>query len=178
MVNLSAPKNDLLLKYLRNRPTIERANDYAPQHSRIFKEVRIHSQSDHNLLIYLTIKMVLVTSPSKPFQYTVKGSPRRHIILQEYHDEIEALYKEVENSSQSEFSPPAVWDSDSTLAFVRAVVESTLRRSISDDADIFRNGGDRSVSTQVCPLNWFIDHAQPASDMDSQHDSSCDTRIR
>ena len=87
--------------------------------------------------------MILVTSPSKPFQYTVKGSPRRHIILQEYHNEIEALYKEVENSSQSEITPPAVWGLENTLAFVRTVVENTLRRSIPDDADIFRNGGDR-----------------------------------
>ena len=87
--------------------------------------------------------MILVTSPSKPFQFTVKGAPRRNIIMQEYHDEIEALYKEVENSSQSGFASPASWDPSSTLAFVRTVVQRTLRRSITDDADIFRNGGDR-----------------------------------
>ena len=68
--------------------------------------------------------MIIVTSPTKPFQFTVKGLPRRNIILQEYHDEIEALYKEVEESAQSEFTPPAQWDKSSTLQFVRAVVES------------------------------------------------------
>ena len=87
--------------------------------------------------------MILVTSPSKPFTYTVKGSPRRSFILEDYHEEIEALYKEVETSSQSEFTPPSVWDNEDTLAFVRTVVENTLRRPIPDDADIFRNGGDR-----------------------------------
>lgn len=28
-------------KYLMHRPTVERMNEYAPQHSRIFKEVRL-----------------------------------------------------------------------------------------------------------------------------------------
>lgn len=87
--------------------------------------------------------MILVTSPSKPFEFTVKGQPRRHIILRAYNDEIEALYKEVENSAQSEFAPPAVWDEASTTSFVRTVVKKTLRREIGDDDDIFRNGGDR-----------------------------------
>ena len=89
--------------------------------------------------------MIIVTSPSKPFQYTVKNHPRRNTIVNEYHDEIEALYKEVEASTRSDIPPPVVWDAESTHTFVRAVVESTLHRSIADDADIFRNGGDRCV---------------------------------
>ncbi|RPD77018.1 acetyl-CoA synthetase-like protein [Lentinus tigrinus ALCF2SS1-7] len=98
-------------------PTIERVNEYAPQHSRIFKE------------------MILVTSPSKPFEFTVKGQPRRHIILREYHDEVEALYKEVENSTQSDFTPPAVWDEDNTLSFVRTVatyIRNTILRALRE----------------------------------------------
>lgn len=87
--------------------------------------------------------MILVTSPSKPFQYTIKGQPRRNVILQQYHDEVERLYKEVENSAQSELQPPLSWNQESALDFVRAVVSSTLRRAIADDADIFRSGGDR-----------------------------------
>ena len=87
--------------------------------------------------------MILVASPSKPFQFNVKGLPRRKIILDEYHEEIEALYQEVENSAQNDLKPPEEWDEENTRAFVRAVVEHTLRRSITDDADIFRNGGDR-----------------------------------
>ncbi|KAI0773189.1 acetyl-CoA synthetase-like protein [Trametes elegans] len=103
-------------------PSVERANEYAPQHSRIFKE------------------MILVAS--KPFQLNVKGYPRRGIILKEYQDKIEQLYKEVEQSAQSNISAPEIWDTPSTLTFIRAVVEQTLRRSLSKDADIFRSGGD------------------------------------
>ena len=87
--------------------------------------------------------MILITSPSKPFEYTIKGQPRRHMILRYYHDEIEALYKEVENSAQIEFAAPSVWDEASTLSFIRIVVQKTLHRDISDADDIFRNGGDR-----------------------------------
>ena len=54
--------------------------------------------------------MILVTSPSKPFEFTMKGQLRRHVILRDYHDAIEALYKEVENRAQSEFVPPPLWD--------------------------------------------------------------------
>lgn len=87
--------------------------------------------------------MILVTSPSKPFQYTMKGQPRRNVTLQQYDDEIERLYKEVENSAETELDPPTTWDKESTLNFVRAVVSSTLHREIADDADLFRSGGDR-----------------------------------
>ncbi|PIL34373.1 hypothetical protein GSI_03148 [Ganoderma sinense ZZ0214-1] len=111
--------------------TIERVNEYAPQHSRIFKE------------------MILVTNPDKPFPFNAKALPRRGFILKEYNDEIEALYKEVESSAQSEFVPPVVWDEASTLAFVRTIVHSTLRRTLADDADIFRNGGDSLQSTYI-----------------------------
>ncbi|KAI0634096.1 acetyl-CoA synthetase-like protein [Trametes polyzona] len=112
-------------------PTVERANRDAPQHSRIFKE------------------MILVASPEKPFQLNVKGTPRRSVILGDYHDEIEALYKQVEDSSQSDLHAPSVWDEHSTLTFVRAVVEQTLRRTIGDDDDIFRNGGDSLQATWI-----------------------------
>ncbi|OSC98632.1 acetyl-CoA synthetase-like protein [Trametes coccinea BRFM310] len=127
------PSDSKQVEEFRNKiwPTVERANEYAPRHSRIFKE------------------MILVASPAKPFQYNVKGLPRRKIILDEYHDEIEALYQEVENSSQNDLKPPEEWDEESTYAFVRAVVEHTLRRSIADDADIFRNGGDSLQATWI-----------------------------
>ena len=89
------------------------------------------------------LQMILVASPDKPFDYTVKNMPRRGIVLRQYHDEIEALYRDVERNAHSEIRPPATWDAPSTENFVREVVHSILRRTISDDADIFRNGGDR-----------------------------------
>ena len=87
--------------------------------------------------------MILIVHPSKPFRFNAKGLPCRGLLLNEYEAEIDALYKEVESSAQSDVLPPISWDADNTLKYVRAVVESTLRCSIPDDADIFRNGGDR-----------------------------------
>ncbi|KAI0759226.1 acetyl-CoA synthetase-like protein [Trametes elegans] len=112
-------------------PTIERANDYAPQHSRIFKE------------------MILVASPSKPLQMNAKGLPRRKFIFADYSSEIDKLYEDVESSTHSELDPPAQWDDRSTLLFVRDVVINTLGSTISDNADIFRSGGDSLQATRI-----------------------------
>ncbi|KAI1789126.1 acetyl-CoA synthetase-like protein [Ganoderma leucocontextum] len=127
------PSDMAQVEAFRNKiwPTIERVNAYAPQHSRIFKE------------------MILIASPSKPFQFNAKAIPRRGVILQQYSEEIEAIYRAVENSAQSDFAPPAAWDTTSTLDFVRAIVKSTLSRSLADDADIFRNGGDSLQATWI-----------------------------
>ncbi|KAI9058948.1 acetyl-CoA synthetase-like protein [Trametes sanguinea] len=127
------PRDPKQIETFRNLiwPSVERANQFAPQHSRIFKE------------------MILVASPLKPLQLNMKRLPRRPLILKDYHNEIEALYQEVENSSQGDLLPPAAWDKERTHAFIRAVVERTLRRSIADDADIFRNGGDSLQATWI-----------------------------
>ncbi|KAI0764139.1 hypothetical protein BD413DRAFT_673489 [Trametes elegans] len=92
------------------------ANEFAPRHSRIFKEV------------------ILGASPSQPFR--LNGG-------------IDRLYDAVEQGAQSDLQPPAVWDAPNTLTFFRAVVEHTLRRSVSDDADISRSGGDSLQATWI-----------------------------
>ncbi|CDO77413.1 hypothetical protein BN946_scf184857.g20 [Trametes cinnabarina] len=127
------PNDPKQVEDFRNKiwSTIERANEHAPQHSRIFKE------------------MILITSPSKPFQLNIKGLPRRKIMVAEYDDEIEALYRQVEESAQADLQTPTSWDEEDTLAFVRAVVNRTLRISIEDDADIFRSGGDSLQATWI-----------------------------
>ncbi|KAH9933970.1 acetyl-CoA synthetase-like protein [Epithele typhae] len=127
------PSDMLQVAAFRNKiwPTIERANEFAPQHSRIFKE------------------MILVASPSKPFQFTAKGSLRRNVILKDHHEEIEAIYKTVEESTESDVPPPAVWDEDGILRFVRGVVGSTLGHSLDDSADIFASGGDSLQATWI-----------------------------
>ena len=89
--------------------------------------------------------MILIASPSKPFQFNAKGSPRRGVMVQQYSEEIEAIYRAVESSAQSDFTSPAAWDAMTTLDFIRAVVNGTLSHPLADDADIFRNGGDRLV---------------------------------
>lgn len=92
--------------------------------------------------------MILIASPLKPFQFNAKAIPRRGVMLQQYSEEIEAIYRAVESSAQSDVPLPVSWDATTTLEFVRAIVKDTLSRSFADDADIFRNGGDRLV---LCP---------------------------
>ncbi|PAV14618.1 acetyl- synthetase [Pyrrhoderma noxium] len=55
-------------------PTIMKVNESSPPHSRINKE------------------MIIVTSVKKPFQYTLKQTLRRQIMIKEYEREIEDLY--------------------------------------------------------------------------------------
>ncbi|TFK82377.1 acetyl-CoA synthetase-like protein [Polyporus arcularius HHB13444] len=127
------PENSTKLEEFRNKiwRTIERANEFAPQHSRIFKE------------------MILVATPSKPFTYNIKGYPRRNIILKEYHDDIEALYAQVEQTAQSDVAAPVNWDVENTRAFVRTVVQRVMQRTLSEDADLFRNGCDSLQATWI-----------------------------
>ncbi|KAJ7285201.1 hypothetical protein C8J57DRAFT_1217479 [Mycena rebaudengoi] len=54
---------------------IEKANTRATEYARIKKN------------------MILTASPSKPFEYTPKGTPRRPVALRLYSSEIEALYR-------------------------------------------------------------------------------------
>lgn len=94
-------------------------------------------------------QMILVAQPSKPFEFNAKGLPRRGIVLAEYKDDIEALYKEAESATQGDFTAPVKWDEPRTLAFVRTVVQRTLQRDIADTADIFSNGGDSLQATWI-----------------------------
>ncbi|KAH9939795.1 acetyl-CoA synthetase-like protein [Epithele typhae] len=127
------PTNENELIAFRNKiwPTMEGVNAYAPQHSRIFKE------------------MILVAHPLKPFQLNSKGYPRRSVMIGEYKDEIDALYRAVEESAQTDIPSPTEWTEISTYAFVKAVVEAILQRSLADDVDVFRNGSDSLQATWI-----------------------------
>ncbi|PIL27263.1 hypothetical protein GSI_10408 [Ganoderma sinense ZZ0214-1] len=127
------PQDTAALEDFRNKiwVTIERANDFAPQHSRIFKE------------------MIIVTSPSKPFTYGIKGLPRRDPALKAYKDEIDAVYAAVAESAQSDIPGPAIWDTANVQTFLRVVIERVLRKPIADEADLFRNGCDSLQATWI-----------------------------
>ena len=50
--------------------------------------------------------MVLVSSPSKPFQYTAKMSARKAVIVAEYEPEINAAYEAAEETTQAAHAIP------------------------------------------------------------------------
>ncbi|CCM04238.1 uncharacterized protein FIBRA_06405 [Fibroporia radiculosa] len=108
---------------------LEQVNEYAPQHSRIFKEA--------------------MAKPSKPFTWTAKNTPRRSAIINEYADEIDTLYDQVEESTQSNIPSPASWDLASTIAFVRAVISAVMVHQVKDDDDIFHRGCDSLQATWI-----------------------------
>lgn len=70
---------------------------------------------------------------------------RRQAILDDYSEEITAIYKTVEESTQANIPPPLEWDDISTKEFVRTVVFQVLSHSISEDEDLFQHGCDRRV---------------------------------
>ncbi|KAL4257534.1 Adenylate-forming Reductase [Pleurotus pulmonarius] len=112
-------------------PTVEEANAIAPSHSRIFKE------------------MILVSSPSKPFAFTAKGTPRRHIILADYANEIDAAYAHLEESSGEDIPLSHLSSKTESLYFVRTVVTKVMRRTPADDDDLFQNGCDSLQATWI-----------------------------
>ncbi|TFK21446.1 acetyl-CoA synthetase-like protein [Coprinopsis marcescibilis] len=127
------PTDESKLAEFRNKiwPTVQKVNAFAPQHSRIFKE------------------MIIVMSPSKPFTYTGKGTPRRQAVLTEYEGEIRQLYDSVNTLAKGTVPFPATWTPDSTLDFVRGVVNSILVAPAADEVDLFQAGCDSLQATQI-----------------------------
>ena len=127
-------------------------NTFAPQHSRLFKE------------------MVLVAKPSKPFEYTAKNTPRRQGMIDKYSDEIEALYEVVEATTQTSIPLPKIWDIISATNFVGAVVRSVLVHEVKDNGDIFQHGCDRCVCSTIARMNFatFI-FFESSSNLDQEH---------
>ncbi|KAF5350345.1 hypothetical protein D9758_012816 [Tetrapyrgos nigripes] len=105
-------------------PTVEAMNEFAPQHSRIFRET------------------ILIAKPTKPFQFTAKRTLRRQAVLSDYEEEIETLYSSMEASIQANAPLPSAWDSDSIGEFVSSVVLGVLNRSVNKSADLFEQGCD------------------------------------
>ncbi|GBE77884.1 acetyl-CoA synthetase-like protein [Sparassis crispa] len=130
-------------------PTVEKVNDFAPSHSKVFKE------------------MIIVTKPSKPFQFTAKGTIRRQECINAYADEIEAVYQAVQDSSEVEVPIPVSWSSATTLEFIRGLVERVTEMKLADDDDLFQQGCD---SLQATWIRNTIIHAIRTSTTASIHD--------
>ena len=92
--------------------------------------------------------MILIAHPEKPFAYTAKGTPRRHVIVKTYEDEIESLYQ-TSDQALLDIEAPSSWTYDNVLNFVRTIVSAVLVGEITDDDDIFQHGCDRWVLSSL-----------------------------
>lgn len=89
--------------------------------------------------------MILVADSSKAFELTAKGTPRRHVVLESYEQEIREAYAAVEKSSQTYLQPPSGLALEATLPFVRLALSEIIPEMPKDDDDIFQHGCDRYV---------------------------------
>ncbi|KAK0472170.1 NRPS-like enzyme [Armillaria novae-zelandiae] len=111
--------------------SINKANEQAPQHSRIHKE------------------MILVARPAKPFEFTAKGTPRRNTILEAYKEEIEMLYENLDQMLPANVVIPPQWSLKDTTTLIRDIVQVVLERDIGDTDDIFIAGGDSLTAMAI-----------------------------
>ncbi|KAF8989318.1 hypothetical protein BDQ17DRAFT_1288574 [Cyathus striatus] len=127
------PSDEVKLEEYRNLiwETVEDANKITPQHSKIFKE------------------FILVANPSKPFEYTAKGTPRRHAILKNYDPEIENIYQASENQTLSKVPAPTSWDLTEIRAFLHKIFVSVLEHNVKDSDSIFLAGGDSLAAISI-----------------------------
>ncbi|KAJ7087037.1 hypothetical protein C8R43DRAFT_939403, partial [Mycena crocata] len=127
------PSDSVKLADFRNKiwPTVEKMNTFAPQHSRLFKE------------------MILVAKPSKPFTYTAKMTARRQAVIMDYRDEITALYDTVEQTATLNIPALSGWDASSILQFARDAIQNVVAKNIGDDDDIFQYGCDSLQATWI-----------------------------
>ncbi|XP_006463297.1 hypothetical protein AGABI2DRAFT_120116 [Agaricus bisporus var. bisporus H97] len=112
-------------------PTVEKVNDFAPAHSRIFKE------------------MIITTNSNKPLEFTPKGTPRRQVCLKIYEKEIEAIYEAVKDSSQTDIPVPEVWTVENAMEFVDRTIKRVMKYPIAADQDIFLQGCDSLQTTWI-----------------------------
>ncbi|KAF7798676.1 hypothetical protein EIP86_009900 [Pleurotus ostreatoroseus] len=97
----------------------------------------------------LVLMMILVASPSKPFTYTAKNTPRRQAIINEYEKEIETLYTSAERTIQYHTPLPSTQDFEHILPYVRKVVHGVLGQTIGDTDDVFQHGCDSLQATWI-----------------------------
>ncbi|KZT61208.1 acetyl-CoA synthetase-like protein [Calocera cornea HHB12733] len=120
-------------------PDIEKANSFAPQHSRIFKEF-----------------ILVIDAKKKPFARTPKGTISRNVTLQQYEEEIEALYAAAEQPTRAEWAePPTAWDEEALHSFIVRVVNGVMRGEgapgvpLDEARDLFEQGCDSLQATYI-----------------------------
>lgn len=116
-------------------PVIQEANKTAPGHARLMRN------------------RIGLASKEKPFQTTPKGTVQRRFVLEDYADEIEALY----TTDDIDEDHPQIPETAS-LPWIKSFISEFLQDTLSiasdnDDADIFALGID---SLQTLQLGQFL----------------------
>ncbi|KAF7341776.1 Acetyl-CoA synthetase-like protein [Mycena sanguinolenta] len=114
-------------------PTVEQANNLAPSHSRVFKE------------------MIIFFNPSKPFHTNAKGTPKRYAILTDHAKEIEDAYDAFDKTASSSVSFTGTGDisMNDALEIVRAHVHAHVNLNVSDNEDMFEAGADSLLAARI-----------------------------
>ncbi|KAJ5622949.1 acetyl-CoA synthetase-like protein [Penicillium lividum] len=115
-------------------PSVSQANDIAPTHSRIFKE------------------MILIASRVKPLPLTPKGTISRPRALELYANEIDAIYEAVESSANSGIALPRLISLESLTRYVQDLVTGVMRPDggeLDVEKDIFLQGCDSLQATMI-----------------------------
>ncbi|TIC15605.1 acetyl-CoA synthetase-like protein [Wallemia mellicola] len=107
--------------------SVNRANQFAPQHSRIFRNYIMVSDSD------------------RPFEMTPKGSVKRVATLKMYENDIEDLYKRAEDESTSDNHSLTLENAQDVL---RNIVEGLLT-NVNSTMDLFSQGCDSLQATMI-----------------------------
>ncbi|TIC21279.1 acetyl-CoA synthetase-like protein [Wallemia mellicola] len=105
-------------------PSIEAANDHAPQHSRLQRS--------------------LVLIATEPFPLTPKGSVKRNATLEMFQDEIEAAY----NKADEAVAESVPFDISNVRASVSNIVNSVMGQSL-EDVDLVSQGLDSMQATII-----------------------------
>jgi hypothetical protein len=89
--------------------------------------------------------MIVLAAPSRPFQVTAKGTPRRHAVLESYAEDIDAAYAAFDNGAAPSAVSHALGEisMQDALEIVREQVHSIIGPNITDDANLFDAGADR-----------------------------------
>lgn len=152
------PRDEKALARFRSDiwPTVQKANEFAPSHSTLFKE------------------MITVTYADRPLPRTAKGTIRTGAALRDYASEIDAVYDAFEQVGQSSVAVPEKWDLTTVTAFVQDVVKETIDTEAAQNADIFalgvsslnvtriRNVLSRAIGKQLEP-GFVYQHPTPQS---------------
>ncbi|KAJ7122205.1 hypothetical protein C8R44DRAFT_705178 [Mycena epipterygia] len=130
-----SPSGDVLdLESFRDAiwPTVEKANASAPSHSRLFKD------------------MIVLAVPSRPFQVTAKGTPRRQAIIEDYAQDIDVAYAAFDRAAPTTSTQARGEISmDDALEIVRGHVHTNVGPGISDPDNIFDAGADSLLAARV-----------------------------